>query len=149
MIARMIIGLPGSGKNYYVKQYHSDVVHISRDDIRSMFQVKFSEEIEQVVVESARCMYAIAAAKRIDIIVNETFTKTISRIHMIERLKMLGYEVNGVFLNTPVELCMERRMRDNRGCINWCDIICSMNSYFVHPTMDEGYDDLLIHHEGV
>lgn len=144
-----MIGLPGSGKNYYVKQYHPDVLHVSRDDIRRMFHVNYSPDNESVVVDTAKYIYEIASKKSIDIIINETFTKTITRVDMIKYLKSLGYKVHGIFLNTPVELCIERRMKDNRGCSDWGNIINNMNSTFIHPTIAEGYDDLLIHHEGI
>lgn len=147
----MMIGLPGSGKNHYVKQYHPDVLHVSRDDLRAMMFLDgvYRPSIEPYIIETVRSICLTAVTNKMDIIINETFAKTLPRVAMVTFLKSIGYEVHGIFLNTSVETCIKRRIADNRGCNTWPDIINCMNSYFIHPTMNEGYNDLLIHNEGV
>lgn len=147
----MIIGLPGAGKNYYVRQHYPDVLHVSRDGLMDMMfsDGVYRPSIEPLIIDTIKSICSISAVNKIDIIINETFSKTIPRIGMVDFLKSIGYEVYGVFLNTSIKTCISRRIIDNRGRDNWPEIINNMNSHFIHPTMSEGYFDLLTHNEGI
>jgi predicted kinase len=145
MIATMILGLPGSGKSTLAKTIGG--VIINRDAMRTMIygQYDFRREDERMLIEMAHACVKCVADHKQDVIIDETGANVGTRIGWVEHLKGLGYKVNAIYLDTPVEICMSRRHDDNKGLNqDWDKIILAMKDGWKHPQLNEGYDNLRV-----
>lgn len=113
------IGLPGSGKTTFLKEKgYSDI--ISADDIKLTIKAPFlydmsTEEIHEKSVQEARKMAFKRIERGDDIIVmdmggiNSSYTYSI-----IERALINKYEVKAYFMDTPIDVCIERMSKRGR-----------------------------------
>jgi predicted kinase len=145
MTATFVMGLPGSGKSTYCKTL--DGIIINRDAIRMMIYGKydFRKEDEPMVFEMAlSCAKHALIGYDKDIIIDETGANVMHRIRWCEELKGLC-KINAVLINTPVHICVERRLADNKGSnADWATIIQNMYLGYKRPTTEEGFNNIKI-----
>lgn len=145
MRAIMVMGLPGSGKSTLCQTLPGFI--INRDDLRIMVHGKYDYVVddEGVIREMAFACATCVANDGRDLILDETCANVATRMRWIEHLKKLGFKVHGVYVDTPIEVCIARRQEDNKGLdTNYETLIKSMAHGYKRPTLAEGYDELTI-----
>lgn len=107
----LAIGLPGSGKSTYIKEHFSDSFIISRDDIRFEMMGESSKYFEKEKEVFNEFVYRIQTALDKDsknVIADATHINQKSRNKLLNKLKLKGVKIHILFINTPVEKCLER-----------------------------------------
>ena len=115
----VMVGIPGSGKSFaaqdIVKHHAGPIVYISRDAVRlsviSDEDHYFSKEDE--VYDKFTTMIAEQLAAGNDVIADATHMSHGARHKLVETLARKGmymskYDMTFVFMNTPIETCIER-----------------------------------------
>lgn len=144
----MTIGLPGSGKSTWVKNYIKDkpmTFVICRDDIRRMGMAGdyvFYGAREPMIMLMSRRMIKAAITYGYDVVVDETLLKRCYRQELAKvfRDMTIGLgSVNAVYFNTPVDVCISRCcLLDTKGSMDDCEnVIINMNRNFEPPTPEE------------
>lgn len=113
----VMCGLPGSGKSTWAKEKHPDLPIVSRDLIRA--KLGFTKDADEKAVLTAGqekqvtteeyWQIAKYAKKRQSFIVDDTNTIPKYRKDLIHTLRTYGAKVIGVNVNTPTEICINRR----------------------------------------
>ena len=109
----MMIGIPGSGKTTYAKDFLKGE-YISPDAIRKELygDISIQGNPKEVfgLVES-RIREALAEGKNV---VYDATNTNVYRKATVEEFRSYGAtEVNGIFMNTPFEVCMGRNLNRN------------------------------------
>ena len=143
----MTIGLPGVGKDYYVKHYLDSCVHVASDDIRAevfgdVNNQTHNSEVFQIMFK--RTVEALKSGK--DVVYNAT---NLSRKRRMAFLRSIAHirdvrKVAIVFC-TPLEVAIERNNNRERKVPE--DVIISMAKRFDVPHMNEGYSDIILYRE--
>lgn len=106
------LGLPGSGKSTFIKSLNiNDYFVVSADDIRlkhPLYNPKYPNLLHEECVQLAEDKVYSLAGKGLDIImdgggINDHYTERI-----INHLKTLNYQIHVYFINTPVNICIQR-----------------------------------------
>src|ERR1019366_2700376 len=118
--AIFMLGLPGSGKSFYINQLtinHPNYKVVSADEIRLKhpnYNPADPEAIhEECINKAERMMYALAGEINcipVDVImdgggINNSYTPRI-----IQRMRKNGYKIKVVFIDTPVDICVQRNI---------------------------------------
>ena len=109
----MMIGIPGSGKTTYAKDFLKGE-YISPDAIRKELYGDISIQGNPVVVfalVSTRIRAALTEGK--NVVYDATNTNAYRKATVDEFREYGATEVNGIFMNTPFEVCMERNLNRN------------------------------------
>jgi predicted ABC-type ATPase len=117
--AIFMLGLPGSGKSTFINQFlklHPEYEVVSADEIRLKhpdYDPKDPEAIHEICVNLAeQMMYSlsgeIGGTIPVDVImdgggINNSYTPRI-----IERMRKNGYKIKVVYIDTPVDICIQR-----------------------------------------
>lgn len=118
MKAQVLVGVSGSGKTTYAMSM-PDYAIVCRDDIRFGYVMPnargwkdyvFSKENEDQVTYMHRATIERVASKNEDLIVADTNLSKKNRRKLIKYLQEIGYEVELVIINLPLEACIERDM---------------------------------------
>lgn len=115
----MMIGVPGSGKSTYAKNIqhsYKNPVILSTDSIRE--ELYGDENIQGDSSQVFSTFYGRFQEYALDletdcIIVDATFNNTWSRKELIRRMPS-NCELHGVFMNTPLDVSIERNNARNR-----------------------------------
>lgn len=115
----VLIGLPGSGKSTYAKEWVKEDpenrVRYNNDDFRTMILKTWENKPNQVVIESKIALLKTWMRMGLDIVVDNTNLMS----YEIESYKVLvrdfpEYEVVLKIIDTPLEICKERnQIRDS------------------------------------
>lgn len=109
----VLIGLPGSGKSTYAKEWVKEDpenrVRYNNDDFRTMILKTWENKPNQVVIESKIALLKTWMRMELDIVVDNTNLMS----YEIESYKVLvrdfpEYEVVLKIIDTPLEICKER-----------------------------------------
>jgi len=148
----LLIGYPGCGKTTIAKEFirkFEKTVIICRDDIRTMLcggysEYKHSEVKEGLVRSMAVSMIECAFERGYGVIIDEVNMTKKRRTYWMNMSMSIaerkGVDVNfiGVWLDTPIDVCKERRMADPKGTNDgWSAIIDNMIPLSQNPTEDE------------
>src|ERR1700690_2711494 len=138
----LAIGLPGSGKSSWFKRHN---IHpLSSDLLRELlFDDAQEQRFQDLVFSNLRSMLkARLIARRPMNYVDATNLTPHDRQSWIKLAKDYGYDVQGVFFDVPLEICMERHQRRGRGGPE--DIMRKMASKLKAPTFDEGFSKITV-----
>ena len=115
-VVYLMVGIPGSGKSTWIKENLEGLPVISRDIIRA--KLGFTESVDEKAVLSGgqekqvtteeHFQIAKLCKKKQNFVIDDTNTGRY-RKDMISFLKSYGATVVGVNMETPLELCIERR----------------------------------------
>lgn len=144
----VMIGLPGSGKNFTVDHLlEKDVVQISRDDIRTEIGIKGEkpqgnahQENEVTRIFHERVRKACSEGK--DFVANNVNLRLKYRRELVDLVRNADVTVTYIIVDTPIEVCKERRdgmIPDN--------VIDRMFGYTDFPTPLE-YDTAIVIRNG-
>ena len=141
----VVIGAPGCGKSYYIKQHLKDnEIVISRDKIRfGMLGEKdeyFSKE-KDVYNEFIKQIDAAIAADA-TFYVDQTSLNAAARNKLFSRLKRKPNQIIGIYFNTPLDIILQRNaQRTGRALVPESAVI-NMYNALEYPTLDEGFSDI-------
>ena len=138
----LAIGLPGSGKSSWFKRHN---IHpLSSDLLRELlFDDEQEQRFQDLVFSNLRSMLkARLIARRPMSYVDATNLTSHDRHSWIKLAKDYGYDVQGLFFDVPLEVCMERHQRRGRAVPE--DIMRKMAGKLKAPTFDEGFSKITV-----
>jgi predicted kinase len=136
------IGLPGSGKSSWFKRHN--IRPLSSDLLRELlFDDAEEQRFQDLVFSNLRSMLkARLIARRPMSYVDATNLNPHERHGWIKLAKDYGYDVQGLFFDVPLEVCMERHTR--RGRVVPEDIMRKMAAKLKPPTFEEGFSKITV-----
>ncbi len=138
----LAIGLPGSGKSSWFKRHN---IHpLSSDLLRELlFDDAQEQRFQDLVFSNLRSMLkARLIARRPMNYVDATNLTPHDRHSWIKLAKDYGYDVQGLFFDVPLEICLERHRR--RGRVVPEEIMHKMAGKLKAPTFDEGFSKITV-----
>lgn len=138
----LAIGLPGSGKSSWFKRHN---IHpLSSDLLRELlFDDAQEQRFQDLVFSNLRSMLkARLIARRPLNYVDATNLTPHDRHSWIKLAKDYGYDVQGLFFDVPLEVCMERHQRRGRAIPE--DVMRKMAGKLKAPTFEEGFSKITV-----
>lgn len=138
----LAIGLPGSGKSTWFKR--RGAVPLSSDVIRSMlFDDVTEQRFQDLVFSTLRSLLRARLVARMPVnYVDATNLSPHDRRGWIKMAHDFGYEVQAVFFDVPLEVCMERNARRNRVVPE--DVMRRMGDKLRPPKFEEGFSKITV-----
>ena len=138
----LAIGLPGSGKSSWFKRH--SIRPLSSDLLRELlFDDAQEQRFQDLVFSNLRSMLkARLIARRPMNYVDATNLTPQDRQSWIKLAKDYGYDVQGVFFDVPLEVCLERHER--RGRVVPEEIMRRMAGKLKPPTFEEGFSKITV-----
>ena len=138
----LAVGLPGSGKSSWFKRHN--ITPLSSDLLRSLlFDDPAEQRFQDLVFSNLRSMLkARLIAHRPLNYVDATNLTPQERHNWIKLAKDFGYEVQAVFFDVPLEVCIERHHRRDRLVPE--DVMRKMSAKLKAPTFDEGFSKITV-----
>jgi predicted kinase len=138
----LAIGLPGSGKSSWFKRH--SIHPLSSDLLRELlFDDAQEQRFQDLVFSNLRSLLkARLIARRPMNYVDATNLTPHDRHSWIKLAKDYGYEVQGVFFDVPLEVCLERHQRRGRAVPE--DIMRKMAGKLKPPTFEEGFSKITV-----
>ncbi len=138
----LAIGLPGSGKTTWFKR--RGVTPLSSDMLRSILFDDITEQRYQGLVFSTlrSLLRARLIAKMPWNYVDATNLSPHERRQWIKMAKSFGYDVQAVFFDVPLEICMERNNKRERTVSD--DTMKKMAERLRPPNFKEGFSKIVV-----
>lgn len=138
----LAIGLPGSGKTTWYKR--RGVTPLSSDMLRSILFDDITEQRYQGLVFSTlrSLLRARLIAKMPWNYVDATNLSPHERRQWIKMAKSFGYEVQAVFFDVPLAVCMERNSKRERVVTD--EVMQKMAERLRPPTFKEGFEKITV-----
>ena len=138
----LAIGLPGSGKSSWFKRHN--LSPLSSDLIRALlFDDPTEQRFQDLVFSNLRSMLrARLVARRPLNYVDATNLTPHDRASWIKLAKDFGYEVQAVYFDVPLEVCLERNSRRHRVVEE--DVMRKMSAKLKPPTFEEGFSKITV-----
>jgi predicted kinase len=138
----LAIGLPGSGKSSWFKRHN--ITPLSSDLLRVLlFDDPTEQRFQDLIFSNLRSMLkARLIARRPMNYVDATNLSPHERNGWIKLAKDYGYEVQAVFFDVPVEVCLERNQRRERKVPE--DAMRRMAGKLKLPTFEEGFSKITV-----
>ena len=138
----LAIGLPGSGKSSWFKR--NNITPLSSDMVRLLlFDDSQEQRFQDLVFSNLRSMLkARLIARRPLNYVDATNLTPHERSSWVKLAKDYGYEVQAVFFDVPLEVCLERNRRRDRVVDE--DIMRRMAAKLKAPTFAEGFSKVTV-----
>jgi len=138
----LAIGLPGSGKSSWFKR--NSITPLSSDLLRALlFDDPTEQRFQDLIFSNLRSMLkARLIARRPMNYVDATNLSPHERQGWIKLGKDYGYEVQAVFFDVPLDVCLQRNARRDRKVPE--DIMRRMASKLKAPTFEEGFSKITV-----
>ena len=138
----LAIGLPGSGKSSWFKRHN--ITPLSSDMLRALlFDDPTEQRFQDLIFSNLRSMLkARLIAKRPLNYVDATNLTPHERQSWIKLGHDYGYEVQAVFFDVPLEVCLERNHKRERIVAD--DVMRRMSAKLKPPTFDEGFSKITV-----
>jgi predicted kinase len=138
----LAIGLPGSGKSSWFKR--NSITPLSSDLVRSLlFDNPEEQRFQDLVFSNLRSMLkARLIARRPMNYVDATNLSPHERHGWIKLAKDYGYEVQAVFFDVPLEVCLERNRKRQRVVDE--EVMRRMAAKLRPPTFEEGFSKVTV-----
>lgn len=138
----LAIGLPGSGKSTWFRR--RGVTPLSSDMLRSILFDDITEQRYQGLVFSTlrSLLRARLIARMPWNYVDASNLSSHERRQWIKMAKGFGYEVNAVFFDVPLEVCLERNRKRERQVKE--EVVQRMAAKLKPPTFDEGFAKITV-----
>jgi predicted kinase len=138
----LTIGLPGSGKTTWYKR--RGVTPLSSDLLRTLLFDDITEQRYQGLVFSTlrSLLRARLIAKMPWNYVDATNLSPHERRQWIKMAKSFGYEVQAVFFDVPLAVCMERNSKRDRAVTD--EVMQKMAERLKPPAFKEGFDKITV-----
>jgi predicted kinase len=138
----LAIGLPGSGKTTWFRR--RGVTPLSSDLLRNILFDDVEEQRYQGLVFSTlrSLLRARLIAKMPLNYVDATNLSSHERSQWIKMAKSFGYEVQAVFFDVPLDVCLERNRKRDRSVSE--DIMRKMAEKLKPPVFEEGFAKITV-----
>jgi len=138
----LAIGLPGSGKSSWFKR--NNITPLSSDMLRSLlFDDPTEQRFQDLVFSNLRSMLkARLIARRPMNYVDTTNLTPQERQNWIKLARDYGYEVQAVYFDVPLEICLERNAKRQRTVPE--DAMRRMSAKLKAPAFDEGFSKITL-----
>ena len=138
----LTIGLPGSGKTTWYKR--RGVTPLSSDLLRTILFDDITDQRYQGLVFSTlrSLLRARLIAKMPWNYVDATNLSPHERKQWIKMAKSFGYEVQAVFFDVPLAVCMERNSKRDRQVTD--EVMQKMAERLKPPTFKEGFEKITV-----
>jgi predicted kinase len=138
----LAVGLPGSGKSSWFKRHN--ITPLSSDMLRTLlFDDPSEQRFQDLVFSNLRSMLkARLIAHRPLNYVDATNLTPQERSNWIKLGKDFGYEVQAVYFDVPLEVCIERHSRRDRLVPE--DVMRKMSAKLKAPTFEEGFSKITV-----
>jgi len=138
----LAIGLPGSGKTTWFGR--RGITPLSSDLLRNILFDDVEEQRYQGLVFSTlrSLLRARLIAKMPMNYVDATNLSTHERRQWIKMAKSFGYEVQAVFFDVPLEVCLERNRQRDRSVSE--DVMRKMAEKLKPPVFEEGFEKITV-----
>jgi predicted kinase len=138
----LTIGLPGSGKTTWYKR--RSVTPLSSDMLRNILFDDITDQRYQGLVFSTlrSLLRARLIAKMPWNYVDATNLSPHERRQWIKMAKSFGYEVQAVFFDVPLAVCMERNSKRERQVTD--EVMQKMAERLRPPVFKEGFDKITV-----
>ena len=138
----LTIGLPGSGKTTWFKR--RGVTPLSSDMLRTLLFDDITEQRYQGLVFSTlrSLLRARLIAKMPWNYVDATNLSPHERRQWIKMSRSFGYEVQAVFFDVPLEVCLERNRRRERSVQE--EALKKMAEKLRPPSFKEGFSKIVV-----
>jgi predicted kinase len=138
----LTIGLPGSGKTTWFKR--RGVTPLSSDMLRTILFDDITEQRYQGLVFSTlrSLLRARLIARMPWNYVDATNLSPHERRQWIKMAASFGYEVQAVFFDVPLEVCLERNAKRDRPVSD--DVMQKMSERLKPPAFDEGFSKITV-----
>ena len=138
----LAIGLPGSGKSSWFKRHK--ITPLSSDVLRSLlFDDPTEQRFQDLVFSNLRSMLkARLIARRPLNYLDATNLTPHERQNWIKLAQDYGYEVQAVYFDVPVDVCLERNQRRERVVAE--DVMRRMAAKLRPPTFEEGFSKITV-----
>lgn len=138
----LAIGLPGSGKSSWFKRHN--ISPLSSDMLRLLlFDDATEQGFQDLVFSNLRSMLkARLLARRPMNYVDATNLTPHDRHSWIKLAKDFGYEVQAVFFDVPLDVCLDRNHRRQRVVSD--DVMRQMAEKLKAPTFEEGFSKITV-----
>ncbi|HZQ20160.1 MAG TPA: ATP-binding protein [Terriglobales bacterium] len=138
----LAVGLPGSGKSSWFKRHN--ITPLSSDVLRTvLFDDPKEQRFQDLLFSNLRSMLkARLIARRPMNYVDATNLTPHERHNWIKLAKDFGYEVQALFFDVPLEVCIERHHRRDRIVPE--DVMRKMSAKLKPPTFDEGFSKITV-----
>ena len=138
----LTIGLPGSGKTTWYKR--RGVTPLSSDMLRTILFDDITEQRYQGLVFSTlrSLLRARLIARMPWNYVDATNLSPHERRQWIKMAKSFGYEVQAVFFDVPLEVCLDRNRKRDRPVGE--DVMHKMAERLKAPAFDEGFSKITV-----
>jgi len=138
----LAIGLPGSGKSSWFKRHN--ITPLSSDMLRAfLFDDPTEQRFQDLIFSNLRSMLkARLIAKRPLNYVDATNLTPHERQSWIKLGHDYGYEVQAVFFDVPLDVCLERNHKRERVVAD--DVMRRMSAKLKAPTFEEGFSKITV-----
>ena len=138
----LAIGLPGSGKSSWFKRHN--ITPLSTDLLRSiLFDDPTEQRFQDLVFSNLRSMLrARLIARRPLNYVDATNLTPHERHSWIRLAKDYGYEVQAVYFDVPLEVCLERNQKRSRVVDE--GVMRRMAEKLKVPKFEEGFSKITV-----
>jgi len=138
----LTIGLPGSGKTTWFKR--RGVTPLSSDMLRTILFDDITEQRYQGLVFSTlrSLLRARLIARMPWNYVDATNLSPHERRQWIKMASSFGYEVQAVYFDVPLEICLERNRKRDRPVSD--DVMQKMAERLKAPLFDEGFSKITV-----
>lgn len=138
----LAIGLPGSGKSSWFKR--NNINPLSSDMVRAvLFDDPNEQRFQDLVFSNLRSMLrARLIARRPTNYLDATNLTPHDRQSWIKLARDFGYEVQALYFDVPLEVCLERNQKRQRVVQE--DVMHKMAAKMKQPTFEEGFSKITV-----
>jgi len=143
----VMVGVPGSGKSTYVKQFLSRALRISLDDLRLMLTNRtFVARLEPLIVEAGvavtDAVAGYAAAPGYDVVYDATNVTVGRRAPLVERARHFALRPVAVYVKVPLAIALTRN--NSRPFPVPPDVVESFYRRLQVPSLGEGFEEVYV-----
>jgi predicted kinase len=138
----LAIGMPGSGKTTWFRR--RGVTPLSSDLLRNiLFDDVEEQRYQGLVFSTLRSLLRARLIARMPLnYVDATNLSIHERRQWIKMAKSFGYEVQAVFFDVPLDVCLERNAKRDRSVSE--DVMRKMAEKLKPPVFEEGFAKITV-----